>query len=73
MEAFEFSKHAIALCSQHNFIRSIEIQLLDEPVVKIKAIIVQKAVLLLTMRLGLLFHPLLTYSKKKAYQKSCDF
>ena len=39
MEAFEFSKHAIALCSQHDFIRSIEIQLLDEPVVKIKAIV----------------------------------
>ena len=39
MNAFEFSKYAIEECSGSDFIREIEILLLDEPVVKIKAII----------------------------------
>lgn len=39
MDAFEFSKEAISACAKHSFIREIEIQLLDEPVAKIKAII----------------------------------
>lgn len=39
MEAFEFSKHAIDVCSRYDFIQDIEIQILDEPVVKVKAIV----------------------------------
>lgn len=39
MEAFEFSKHAIDVCSRYDFIQGIEIQILDEPVVKIKAVV----------------------------------
>ena len=39
MDAFEFSKQAIASCANHSFIHEIEIQLIDEPVAKIKAII----------------------------------
>lgn len=39
MNAFEFSKHVIELCSKNDFIREIEILLLDEPVVKVKAVI----------------------------------
>lgn len=39
MEAFEFSKHVIDVCSRHDFIQGIEIQILDEPVVKIKAVV----------------------------------
>lgn len=36
MDAFEYSKYAISSCSKYSFIQSVEIQLLDEPVVKIK-------------------------------------
>ncbi|MDL1971174.1 MAG: hypothetical protein LWW94_09475 [Candidatus Desulfofervidaceae bacterium] len=39
MNAFEYAKYAIELCSQYNFVKSIELLLLDEPVVKIKAIV----------------------------------
>jgi len=39
MNAFEFSKYAIEVCSKFDFIERIEILLLDEPVTKIKAII----------------------------------
>jgi hypothetical protein len=39
MNAFDFSKHAINVCAKYNFIQGIEIQLLDEPVVKIKVAI----------------------------------
>ncbi len=39
MTAFEFSKYAIRLYSRYDFIKAIEILMLDEPVVKIKAII----------------------------------
>lgn len=39
MTAFDFSKEAVTLCSKYNFIQGIDIQLLDEPVVKIKAVI----------------------------------
>jgi hypothetical protein len=39
MNAFEFSKQAIHGCSKFSFVQEIEIQLLDEPVVKIKAFI----------------------------------
>lgn len=39
MNAFEFSKQAIHICSEFSFIQEIEIQLLDEPVVKIKALL----------------------------------
>ena len=39
MNAFEFSKYAIEVCSKFDFIEKIEILLLDEPVSKIKAII----------------------------------
>lgn len=39
MEAFEFSKYAINVCSRYDFIQGIEIQLLDEPMVKIKAVV----------------------------------
>ncbi len=39
MTAFEYAKYVINLCSQYDFITSIEILLLDEPVVKIKAIV----------------------------------
>lgn len=39
MTAFDFSKEAVTVCSEYNFIQGIEIQLLDEPVVKIKAVI----------------------------------
>ena len=39
MDAFEFSKQAINTCSKYAFSQSIELQLLDEPVVKIKAIV----------------------------------
>jgi hypothetical protein len=37
MNAFEYAKYAIELCSKYNFIKSIELILLDEPVVKIKS------------------------------------
>ncbi len=37
MNAFEFSKYAIELYSRYDFIKAVEILLLDEPVVKIKA------------------------------------
>jgi hypothetical protein len=37
MNAFEFSKHAIELYSRYDFIKTVDILLLDEPVVKIKA------------------------------------
>lgn len=37
MHAFEFSREAICLFSKYGFIKSIEIQLLDEPVAKIRA------------------------------------
>ncbi len=39
MDAFEFSKYTINSCSEYSFIQSIEIQLIDEPIVKIKAVI----------------------------------
>lgn len=39
MEAFEFSRQTIEACAKYDFIHEIEIQLLDEPVAKIKAII----------------------------------
>lgn len=39
MDAFEFSRQTIAVCAKYGFIHEIEIQLLDEPVAKIKAII----------------------------------
>lgn len=39
MEAFEFSKHAIEVCSRYDYIQSVEIQILDEPVFKVKAIV----------------------------------
>ena len=39
MKAFEYAKYTIELCSKYNFINSIEIVLLDEPVVKMKAIV----------------------------------
>lgn len=39
MDAFEFSKYAINSCSKYSFIQSVEIQLIDEPIVKIKAVI----------------------------------
>jgi len=47
MNAFEFSKYAIEECSGCDFISEIEILLLDEPVVKIKAII-QEDIFLMT-------------------------
>lgn len=37
MNAFEYAKEAIEVCSRFSFIKEIEISLLDEPVVKIKA------------------------------------
>jgi hypothetical protein len=37
MDAFEFSRYAIKACSKYSFIKYIEIQTLDEPVVKIRA------------------------------------
>ncbi len=42
MNAFEYSKYTIELCSKYDFIKSIEILLLDEPVVKIKATVDDK-------------------------------
>lgn len=39
MKAFEFSKHTIVECSRHDFIQNVEIQILDEPVVKVKVIV----------------------------------
>lgn len=39
MNAFEFSKYAITTCSQFDFIKSIDVMVLDEPVAKIKAYI----------------------------------
>jgi hypothetical protein len=39
MTAFDFSKEVVYICSRHAFIQGIEIQLLDEPVVKIKAVL----------------------------------
>ena len=39
MNAFEFSKVAVNVCSKYAFIQGIEIQLLDEPVAKIKAVL----------------------------------
>ena len=37
MNAFEYAKYALTLFSDYDFVRSVEIQLLDEPIVKIKA------------------------------------
>ncbi len=45
MNAFEYSKYTIELCSKYDFIQSIEILLLDEPVVKIKATVDDKSLL----------------------------
>jgi hypothetical protein len=39
MNAFEYSKYAIEAFSRYDFIQSVEIILLDEPVAKIKAVI----------------------------------
>jgi hypothetical protein len=39
MNAFEFSKHVIDVCSRYGFIQGIEILLLDEPIAKLKAVI----------------------------------
>jgi len=39
MNAFEFSREAIRLCSEFSFIGGVEILLIDEPVAKIKAVI----------------------------------
>jgi len=39
MDAFEFSRQTIEVCAKYDFIQGIEIQLLDEPVAKTKAII----------------------------------
>lgn len=38
MNAFEFSREAIRLCSEFSFIIGVEILLIDEPVAKIKAV-----------------------------------
>lgn len=40
MDAFEFSRQAIKTCSEYSFIQRLEILLLDEPVAKIKAEVV---------------------------------
>jgi Ca2+-dependent lipid-binding protein len=37
MNAFEYAKYVIGLCANYPLIKSIEITLLDEPVLKIKA------------------------------------
>ena len=39
MNAFEFSKEAIRLCSGFGFINGVDVVLIDEPVAKIKAVI----------------------------------
>ncbi|MBI4690205.1 MAG: hypothetical protein HY754_08065 [Nitrospirae bacterium] len=39
MDTLEFLRHVINICSKYDFIQGIETQLLDEPVVKIKAVI----------------------------------
>jgi len=39
MNALDFSKEAIKTLSEYDFILSIEIQLLDEPVAKIKTVL----------------------------------
>lgn len=39
MTAFEFSKYTITIFLEYDFIRCVEIQLLDEPVTMIKAVI----------------------------------
>ena len=41
MNAFEYSKYAIEAFSRYDFIQSVEIILLDEPVAKIKAVITE--------------------------------
>ena len=40
MNAFEFSKWVIQTCTEYDFVHSIEILLLDEPVVKINGFLV---------------------------------
>lgn len=42
MTSFDYSKHAIELFSRYDFIKAIDILLLDEPVAKIKAVITKK-------------------------------
>jgi hypothetical protein len=42
MNAFEFAKQVIELCSGRPFIRGVEVLLLDEPVAKIKSVIDDK-------------------------------
>ncbi len=37
MNAFEYAKYGIGLCANYPLIKSIEIILLDEPILKIKA------------------------------------
>ncbi len=44
MNAFEFTKYVIGLCSNHSLIQGVDIILLDEPVAKIKAVINEAAV-----------------------------
>lgn len=39
MNAFDFSKEVVNICSKYVFVQGIEIQLLDEPVVKFKAVL----------------------------------
>jgi len=39
MNAFDFSKEVVNVCSRYAFIKGVEIQLLDEPVAKIKAVL----------------------------------
>ena len=39
MNAFDFSKEVVNVCSRYAFIEGVEIQLLDEPVAKIKAVL----------------------------------
>ncbi len=39
MNAFEFTKNVISICSNHALINGVDIILLDEPVSKIKAVI----------------------------------
>lgn len=38
MNTFEFTKETIRICSEFDFIESVEILLIDEPVAKIKAV-----------------------------------
>jgi hypothetical protein len=39
MNAFDFSKEVVNVCSRYPLIQEIEIQLLDEPVAEIKAVL----------------------------------